>query len=221
MICDSKVVKLSKVLKMNAYKLRHLENALLKFEKVASFQQPLDLFLRRYFQAHRELGDTERKWVVDNMYEIVRWRGLLDAITYPPVNWPTRLRTMFQSDRWKSHSTDKRLPAHVRCSFPRDLFARIENALGTSKAIAVCNALNEPPMVFLRVNTSKVSRDRVYKFLVSKEVPVEKSVNSRIGLVCSDKMKLLELPELKQGWFEFQDESSQLIGSRITVLFQT
>eukprot|EP00415_Alexandrium_ostenfeldii_P001433 UN1433 len=79
----------------------------------------------------------------------------------------------------------------------------------------MCNVLNEPPTTFLRINTNRVSRDKVYAFLTSRAVPVEKTVNSKVGLYMADKQKLLELPEYRLGYVEIQDESSHLIAQQV------
>ncbi|CEM12941.1 unnamed protein product [Vitrella brassicaformis CCMP3155] len=203
---------------MNAFRVRHLENALLNFEQVTSLKQPLDLHLKRYFQAHRQLGSADRAWICTQIYELVRWRGLLDYVTPPPSTWSSRLRTFFISDRWRAHTMNPRLPPHIRCSFPEALFRRIENALGTKKAIQVCNVLNEAPPTFLRVNTNQITRDRVYKFLQSKGVDVEKCVNSPYGLMLNHKQRLLDLPEYKQGLIEIQDEASQIVSFKVQAM---
>eukprot|EP00930_Biecheleria_cincta_P102636 TRINITY_DN94429_c0_g1_i1.p1 TRINITY_DN94429_c0_g1~~TRINITY_DN94429_c0_g1_i1.p1 ORF type:complete len:384 (+),score=54.20 TRINITY_DN94429_c0_g1_i1:164-1315(+) len=203
---------------MNATRVRHLENALLLFDKTRKTETPylpLDLFLRRYFQAHKFLDSKDRAWVSDKTYELHRWRGLIDHLTPQPHSWVNRMRTFFTSDRWRSQTQNKRLPNHVRCSFPPELFKRFEASVGTKVAIELCDILNEPAMTFLRVNTARISRDKVYAFLTSRAVPVEKTLSSKIGLVLSSKQKLLDLPEYKLGYFEIQDESSQLIAQQV------
>uniref|UniRef100_A0A7S2VFP2 SAM-dependent MTase RsmB/NOP-type domain-containing protein n=1 Tax=Zooxanthella nutricula TaxID=1333877 RepID=A0A7S2VFP2_9DINO len=203
---------------MNATRVRHLENALGLFDQMRRGETPylpLDLFLRRYFQAHRFLDGTDRAWVAEKTYELHRWRGLLDHVTTPPHSWVNRMRTFFLSDRWRSQTQNPNLPHHVRCSFPKDLFSRFEASLGTKAALDVCGVLNEPAMTCLRVNTLKMSRDKVFSFLTARAVPVEKTLTSKVGLVLASKQKLLELPEYKLGYFEIQDESSQLIASQV------
>lgn len=203
---------------MNATRVRHLENALGLFEQMRKTETPylpLDLFLRRYFQAHRFLESKDRAWVAEKTYELYRWRGLLDHVTTPPHSWANRMRTLFLSDRWRSQTQNPKLPQHVRCSFPKDLFSRFEGSLGTKAAREVADVLNEPPVTFLRVNVAKISRDKVFSYLSARSVPVEKTLTSKVGLLLSSKMKLLELPEYKLGYFEIQDESSQLIASQV------
>ncbi len=203
---------------MNATRARHLEKALNLFDATkASKEQtlPLDLFLRRYFQAHRFLKPPDRAWISEHTYELIKWRGLLDHIAPPPPIWTNRMKTFFLSDRWRSQTSNRKLPAHVRCSFPQDLFERIEASLGTKDSIRICNILNEPATTFLRVNTNKVARDTVYKYLTSKSLEVEKTLNSTIGLQLTSKEQLLEVPEYKLGYIEIQDESSHLIAKQV------
>mmetsp|Transcript_47592 Transcript_47592/g.134038 ORF Transcript_47592/g.134038 Transcript_47592/m.134038 type:complete len:384 (-) Transcript_47592:41-1192(-) len=203
---------------MNATRVRHLENALGLFEQMRKNETPflpLDLFLRRYFQGHRFLDNKDRAWIADKTYELYRWRGLLDHITTPPHTWVNRMRTFFLSDRWRSHTQNPDLPYHVRCSFPKDLFTRFEGNLGTKAAHQMCDVLNEPPTTFLRVNVARVPRDKVFSFLTARSVPVEKTLTSKVGLLMATKHKMLDLPEYKLGYFEIQDESSQLIASQV------
>eukprot|EP00916_Digyalum_oweni_P017821 GHVL01029418.1.p1 GENE.GHVL01029418.1~~GHVL01029418.1.p1 ORF type:complete len:383 (+),score=47.49 GHVL01029418.1:21-1169(+) len=198
---------------MNAARVRHVENALYSYDKIRA--QPLDLFLHSYFKSHRNSNPRDQAWITEHVYDLVRWKGLLDYVTPPPVTWSNRLKTYFISDRWRAHSMNEKLPGYIRCSTSKELFERIENAVGTSKAVHVCNILNESPRTFLRVNTNKVTRDRLFKFLVSKGVPIEKCVNSSVGLMLSQTYKLTDLPEFKARLFEMQDESSQLIGFKV------
>lgn len=203
---------------MNATRVRHLENALGLFEQSRRTETPflpLDLFLRRYFQAHTFLDNKDRAWISDKTYELYRWRGLIDHLTPQPHTWVNRMRTFFMSDRWRSQTQNNKLPYHVRCSFPLELYKRLETNLGTKVASELCDILNEPAMTFLRVNTAKISRDKVHSFLSSRSVPVEKTLTSQVGLMLSSKQKLLDLPEYKLGYFEIQDESSQLISQQV------
>ncbi|CAE8651017.1 unnamed protein product, partial [Polarella glacialis] len=128
-------------LAMNATRVRHLENALGLFEQTRRTETPflpLDLFLRRYFQAHTFLDSKDRAWISDKTYELHRWRGLIDHLTPQPHNWVNRMRTFFMSDRWRSQTQNRKLPHHVRCSFPQSLFTRLDDSKGTKVALEVC-----------------------------------------------------------------------------------
>lgn len=219
---------------MNATRVRHLENALIHFDHLSSSShQPLDLFLRQYFAAHVRappalpahgdgrggrrinLNDADKAWVTAHMYEILRWKGLLDYVSPPPNTWPNRLRTYASSDRWRSHTLNSSLPSHVRCSFPESLFRRMETSFGTKKAMDICFVLNESHHTYLRVNPLRCSRDLLYKYLSNKEVAVEKCLYSHLGLRIVDHQRLLDLPEYKQGLLEMQNEASQLVALKV------
>lgn len=203
---------------MNARRIRHVENALVKLDQTRRGETPclpLDLFLRRYFQAHSYISSEDRAWIAEKTYELYRWRGLLDHLTHQPHSWANRMRTFFLNDRWRSQTQNEKLPNHVKCSFPAELFARIEGSLGTKAALHNCNVLNERPVTFLRVNSLRISRDKVFSWLLARSVPVEKTLSSKTGLMLASKQKLLDLPEYKLGYIEIQDESSQLIAQQV------
>mmetsp|Transcript_23303 Transcript_23303/g.59853 ORF Transcript_23303/g.59853 Transcript_23303/m.59853 type:complete len:381 (+) Transcript_23303:41-1183(+) len=202
---------------MNVFRVRHLENALNVYERGRGHTTAVDMYLRRYFKSHDTITPKDRAWISEHFYDLVRWRGLLDYVAPPPTTWTNRIRTYFTSDRWRGHAHNSKVPPHVRTSFPEPLFKRFEASLGTKRALSVCNILNEKPMTFLRVNVNEISRDKAFKFLVSKEVEVEKSVNSPVGLVLPTKQRLLDIPEYRHGMFEIQDESSQLVGLKMDV----
>ncbi|KAF4665887.1 Chloride intracellular channel protein 4 [Perkinsus chesapeaki] len=98
---------------------------------------------------------------------------------------------------------------------PKELFAKLADSLGTDKAVEVSSVLNEKPVTFLRVNTKQTSRSDMAKFLLSKEIPVEKTATSPVGLVINDKKLLLDLPEYRTGAVEIQDESSQIMALQV------
>ncbi|KAF8822964.1 putative ribosomal Rna small subunit methyltransferase B [Cardiosporidium cionae] len=234
---------------MNAFRVRHLENALNRFEQLVTVRQPVDIFLKHYFQEHKRMSSQDKLWIRDHTYELIRWKALLDHVSPPPSSWATRLRTYFISNRsepflssllyspfleycispnangidcfeicrWRNQTTNTALSPHLRCCFPEELFMRIEASHGKEKTVSLCNILNELPSTFLRVNTNRISRDRVIKFLISRGVTVEKCSSSPSGLVLGQLVRLKDLPEYTNGYIEIQDESSQLVGYKIEV----
>ncbi|KAF8822806.1 putative ribosomal Rna small subunit methyltransferase B [Cardiosporidium cionae] len=202
---------------MNAFRVRHLENALNRFEQLAAIRQPVDIFLKSYFQEHKRMSSPDKLWIRDQIYEVIRWKALLDHVSPPPSSWAARLRTYFISNRWRNQTTNTALSPHLRCCFPEVLFRRIEASHGTEKTVSLCNTLNEHPSTFLRVNTNRISRDRVIKFLTSRGVMVEKCSSSPSGLILGQLIRLKDLPEYTNGYIEIQDESSQLVGYKIEV----
>lgn len=203
---------------MNAFRVRHLEQALqLYYAPHSTGHLPLDLFLRHYYKCNKSVGSHDKKFITEHVYQIVKWKGLLDHITPPPASWSSRIRTYFVSDRWKLQTQNERLPPAVRTSFPEPLYKRIENSYGTAKAINICNILNEEAPTFLRINPLTITRDRLHTYLLSKGIAVEKSPNSPYALVMPHRQRLNDLPEFQRGYFEIQDEASQLAALKIAV----
>lgn len=149
---------------LTAQRARHLENCLLHFDsaRLEQVNLPLDLFLRRYFKAHKHLKPPDRTFVVEHSYELVRWRALLDLVGGKPYGWATRLRTYFVSERWRAQTANPKVQNFLRSSFPPELFARLEKSLGSSTlAKDVADTSNEKPVYFLRCNTLVQDREKI------------------------------------------------------------
>ncbi|KAL8432429.1 hypothetical protein Efla_000206 [Eimeria flavescens] len=213
---------------MNAFRVRHLEQALqLYYAPHSTGHLPLDLFMRHYYKCNKSVGSHDKKFITEHIYQIVKWKGLLDHITPPPASWSSRIRTYFVSDRWKLQAQNEKLPPEVRTSFPSQLYKRIENAYGTAKAIKICNILNEEAPTFLRINPLAITRDRLFTYLLNKGkqlmdlgfagIAVEKSPNSPYALVLPHRQRLNDMPEFQRGYFEIQDEASQLAAMKVAV----
>ncbi|KAL8430316.1 hypothetical protein ACSSS7_005984 [Eimeria intestinalis] len=84
---------------MNSFRVRHLEQALqLYYAPHSTGHLPLDLFLRHYYKCNKSVGSHDKKFITEHIYQIVKWKGLLDHITPPPASWSSRIRTYFVSD---------------------------------------------------------------------------------------------------------------------------
>lgn len=202
------------MLGVNAQRARHLENALEVYSKISTGNLPIDTFLRCYFRSNK-VAPASRAWIADHLYEVQRWKGLIAHMSPKPLTWTGMLNTYLMNPRWRYMTGHKGLAPYLRCSFPEPLFNLIERQYGQDKALDICNILNEEPVTYLRVNTMRSSRDKAYKFLLHKGVPVEKCVDSPCGLLLSNKKLLLESPEYHKGIVEIQDLSSQICGHKI------
>ena len=178
-------------------------------ESKASHISPLDLHLRRYFEAHKKVSSGDRAWIADHAYEAMRWQGILNHLNPAKPDWAHKLKTYFTNDRWRGLSTVESVPPSSRCSIPPALYDKLATTFGHHKATEIAFIYNEKPRTFLRVNTMVLSRDQAFKSLVSKSVPVEKSPTAPACLVVAEGGRVGELPEFKSGHFEIQDAASQ------------
>jgi len=57
---------------------------------------PLDLHIRKYYLQNKEVTPPGREFINDQVYNLVRYRGLLDFLSKPPLNWHSRVETMYE-----------------------------------------------------------------------------------------------------------------------------
>ncbi|MDN3504747.1 MAG: RsmB/NOP family class I SAM-dependent RNA methyltransferase [Rhabdochlamydiaceae bacterium] len=165
---------------------------------------PLDQFLSLYFKHNKALGSNDRKEVAQTIYSVYRKLGLLNHLAADPNSWESKLDTLPFATR--AHPSAAH---HIHVSFPEDLFARIEASHGQEKAREICNILNETAPITLRTNTLRCTRDDLTKNL-AKQYNVRKTKLSPIGIVLEDRAQLFQTKEFQDGFFEMQDEASQM-----------
>lgn len=105
----------------------------------------------------------------------------------------------------------KSLPLAINYSFQNWMIDCFINDYGEKEAKNICESLNLPAPLNLRVNTLKTTLEECVKALAKEGVEVNRTKYSPIGLVVSKKINVFSLNTFKNGWFEVQDEGSQLI----------
>ncbi len=193
------------------FREHHLLQILHSFEE-QSF--PLDLFLRNYFRSHTAVGSKDRKEICETVYGMIRWRGLLDTMAKSPLNWETRLRSYIEFSK-KPH-IDSSLPAHVRVSFPKAFYQLLSDSLGEEKAFAFCLTCNHPAPTTIRVNLLKTTRDALIERWrdLYKISPCR---YSQTGIRFEEKINFFGMEEFKNGYFEVQDEASQMAADLVAI----
>ncbi|GAW83682.1 sun-family protein [Plasmodium gonderi] len=197
---------------MNSTRLRHIENALNSF----NFMSPLDIYMRLYFKSNN-IKNRDKPYISEHVYNIIKNKTLLLYLSSPSALYTNIIKTYFSSDKWKYEMNNEKIPAHIRYSFPKELYEQLVNCYGEKRSLTLMSILNEKAPVFLRVNTNKISRNELFKVLLSKGVSVEKCVNSAQGLLLTKNQILKNNHEYKKGYFEIQDEASQIVSSKIPV----
>ncbi len=100
----------------------------------------------------------------------------------------------------------------VRHSHPLWLVERWSQELGIDETIELCKANNRIPPLSLRTNTMKTSRAKLLAEM-RREVPQAiPSPFSPEGVLIDPPVPLSRIPRFREGWFQVQDESSQLVG---------
>lgn len=174
---------------------------------------PLDGWVADYFRSNKALGSKDKAYISDTVYALVRWKALLEHLCSKGAGWEELLNTYLEVDI-KALIDDTRIPLHVRVSFPKWLFKKLKSAYGEERAKELCLISNERAPTTVRANTLKISRDALLKRW-SSEYDVAPCSIAPNGIVFNKKVNLFGMPEFKEGFFEVQDEGSQLLAELV------
>jgi 16S rRNA (cytosine967-C5)-methyltransferase len=198
-----------------SFREHHLLQILNYFEEETL---PLDVFLRNYFRAHTAVGSKDRKEVCETVYGIMRWLSLIDHLTEKngeSLNWETRLRTFLHMSPQKLQ-TQETIPVHIRASFPKAFYQLLASSLGEKEALHFCLSSNTPAPTTVRTNLLKTTRDALLERWQGR-YRVSPCTHSSTGIRFEEKINFFGTEEFKAGFFEVQDEASQLIAELIAI----
>jgi len=94
---------------------------------------------------------------------------------------------------------------------PEWLVARWIKRLGAEAAEELCRINNVTPLLCLRTNTLKNTREELLAILEKEGFIAEPSLWTPEGIVCHSSPALSNLESLREGRFQIQDESSMLV----------
>ncbi|MBI4535104.1 MAG: RsmB/NOP family class I SAM-dependent RNA methyltransferase [Ignavibacteriae bacterium] len=99
----------------------------------------------------------------------------------------------------------------VSNSIPEAIVQEWIDRYGFREAEQLCMALNQPAPITVRVNTSKVSVEECRLELEKEGIKSTPTLHSPYGLILERRINAQSHASFKQGFFEMQDEGSQLI----------
>jgi 16S rRNA (cytosine967-C5)-methyltransferase len=99
----------------------------------------------------------------------------------------------------------------VEYSFPDWMVQKFIEQYGENEAEKICESLNEQAPLTLRVNTLKTPVDQCQAELNKQGIKTTKTSWSPFGLNLAKRINVFSLPVFHDGWFEVQDEGSQLL----------
>ncbi len=100
-------------------------------------------------------------------------------------------------------------------SFPLWLVERWLEKFGQDDGEKFLRALNERPPLMVRVNPLKISREELISHFTAKGHAAVATLMSPWGIRIQDRFNIFELEEFKEGFFEVQDEGSQLVALKV------
>ncbi len=197
-----------------------------------------DKVVARALKKDKRWGSSDRKFVAETIYEIVRWKRLYAEIAevkepfdrdklwrifavwavlrgYPIPDWrqldgtPERKIKGRFDELSKVRVFKESIPDWMDELGVKELGEKI-----WSKEIA---AQNQPAKVILRVNTLKTSKEKLKAILMDLNIETEYLKEQPDALVLKERANVFLTDAFKEGLFEVQDANSQLIAYYLDV----
>ena len=173
-------------------------------------KKPLDISLAQYFKAHKSLGSKDRKQIGDAVYEMVRWKSLLEKIA--PTSSLDKLQT-YRSSRFQNAKKDLAFPESMRLGISDFLFEKLKIHFGIEETRRLASVLNTQAPMTVRANLLKTTRESLMQLW--QKYPISPCMKASAGIQFQKRFPVFSFPEFKEGLFEVQDEGSQLVASLI------
>ncbi len=215
-------------MRITAALLSHAEAAL---GEILPLSGPADQALTRYFRGHRNLGQSERAFIAEAAFAVLRRKRSLEYVA--PDAAPRRLLLAYlfkinslslrelsgllsaDERAWaadaKAASLDG-MPLAVRAELPDWVAERLARVLPEAEILACARGLNQPAPLDLRVNTLRTSRDDALRELAASGVEGAPTPYSPVGIRVKGRPAVSRHALFTSGAIEVQDEGSQLLG---------
>lgn len=197
-----------------------------------------DKVVARSLKKDKRWGSTDRKFVAETIYEIVRWNRLYAEIANAKAPY-TRdeawklfavwavLRGIALPD-WKyfENTPTRRIKGRFdeltkirkfKESIPDWIDDLGIQELGEDLWTKELAAQNEQAKVILRVNTLKTTREKLRAILMDENIETDLPKDYPSALILKERANVFLTDAFKQGLFEVQDASSQLVAPFLDV----
>lgn len=175
--------------------------------------------LKQFIKEHPASGGLEGPHVRYLTQFTIYINTLDERSQVPPLYWKThfpKIDLEMFVDWIKKNRTLDFLPKDnvawlsVKYSFQEWMVQRWINQLGDDVE-KLLSALNIPAPTTLRINSRKTNREECQARLHDEGIETEKTLLSQVGLKANKRFNMQSSKTFQDGWFEVQDEGSQLI----------
>ncbi|MBA6151262.1 RsmB/NOP family class I SAM-dependent RNA methyltransferase [Gelidibacter maritimus] len=200
--------------------------------------QYADKVIQQLLKRDKRWGARDRAFVAETTYDIVRWKRLyaeiaevkepfdrdniwrlfavwatLRGIKLP--DWPYFENTPTRKIKGRFDELSK--IRKFKESIPDWLDELGEKELGNDVWTKEISALNEQADVILRVNTLKTTKEKLQAVLFDLDIETDFIPNYPDALKLKERANVFQTEAFKDGHFEVQDASSQLVGQFLNV----
>ncbi|MGD1946329.1 MAG: RsmB/NOP family class I SAM-dependent RNA methyltransferase [Croceivirga sp.] len=197
-----------------------------------------DKVIEKVLRYDKRWGARDRGFIAETTYEIVRYKRLYAEIAevHEPYSRPNLFRLFavwavlrgISLPDWKQleETPVRRIKGRfdtlsktrkIRESYPDWLDDLAEKVLGHQLWNNESAALNEQADVILRTNTLKTNKNRLRKALMEEEIGTQTVSGAIDALRLQERKNVFKTKAFKEGFFEVQDASSQLVAPYLEV----
>ncbi|MEO0900830.1 MAG: methyltransferase domain-containing protein [Bacteroidota bacterium] len=197
-----------------------------------------DKVIEKVLRYDKRWGSRDRGFIAETTYDIVRWKRLYVEIAevHEPFSRPHLFRLFavwcvlrgIRLPDWKQleSTPERRIKGRFdelskirkyRESFPDWLDELGEKALGNELWTKESHALNQQAEVILRTNTLRTSKSTLQKALADEDIETIPLPHYEDALKLTERKNVFTTGTFKDGLFEVQDASSQLVAPFLDV----
>jgi 16S rRNA (cytosine967-C5)-methyltransferase len=204
-----------------------LAHARAALSAILRFDAPADQCLSRYFRDHRNLGQSDRAFIAETVFAVLRRKrsleaaagsaepgALLAAALLRVHGLSARaLQGLFEEAllrRLRDARSDE-FPAAVRADLPDWLWERLAQQRSENEALRIAQGLLNPAPLDLRVNLARIDRAVAQAQLAADGLEASPTPYSPAGLRLAGKPAINRHRLFIDGLVEVQDEGSQLL----------
>ncbi|MEM8999256.1 MAG: RsmB/NOP family class I SAM-dependent RNA methyltransferase [Bacteroidota bacterium] len=197
-----------------------------------------DKVIEKVLKYDKRWGARDRGFIAETTYDIIRWKRLYAKIAevHAPYSRPQLFRLFavwavlrgIRLPDWKQleHTPERRIKGRFdelskirkfRDSFPDWLDDLGEKALGNVLWTKESAALNQQAKVILRTNTLKTTKTALQRILHDEDIETETLKEYPHALQLKVRKNVFATQAFKEGLFEVQDASSQLVAPYLEV----
>lgn len=206
-------------------------NAVVKaLEEIFDNNHYADKVIEKVLRSNPKWGARDRAFIAESVYEIVRWKRLIEKLS--PSNdyyhwfgtyWVLHDRVLPDWREFKGINGEK-IRQHRSKIADRAVLQSIPDWLDEMGAAQLGDnweqelaSLNEQAQVVLRANTLKIQRTELKNKLEELEVKAYIPKEYPDALVLLKRKNVFRTPLFKEGLFEVQDASSQMVAAALEV----
>jgi len=208
----------------------YIPEILIALKEIFENNKQADKYIQFLLKKNKKWGSRDRKFVSKVLYDIVRWKkyyAFLAQSNLSTIEGKKKILTvwsllhqvpipneLFFSDISLQKIEERKkqpIPSDISFSLPTWLYKLGSEQLGEHKWQQELKALNREAELVIRVNTLKISRNRLIEIFKKENIDVYTLPDYPDALFLNKKYPLTQTKFYKKGYFEIQDASSQLI----------